>query len=329
VLEWAQGQNSSWKSNYYLALIYWNILRPEKAKTEFEKCGDTPDNAQLYISRGLFIQKNDFDIKSAEKDFLRAFNLEPQNWRTAFYLSAYFSQVKKYKEQLEVSTQMYARFPNNPNVGIAHSKSLINNNKNIECLKMLADVNVLPAEFANAGHGIYERANLMVALDLLKKGKYKKAMKFVESSKEYPENLGSGAPYDPDIRLQNYISAFCESKLGNHKQSENYKQNIIDFSLTHQTAVNNHSCNYLAMKFLNEQGKSEEAKSYITAWEKEQNYLRDWKIGGGSSSSEVQWILAKFYDEQVQAENIEMKTLANNPSSKFSILLEAIKVIEF
>ncbi len=139
MLEWAQGQNSSWKSNYYLALIYWKILQPEKAKTEFEKCGDTPDNALFYISRGLFIQKNNFDIESAGKDFLRAFNLEPKKWRTAFYLSSYYSRVKKHKEQLEVSTQMYAKFPDNPNVGIAHSISLINNNKNIECLKVLAE----------------------------------------------------------------------------------------------------------------------------------------------------------------------------------------------
>ncbi len=40
VLTWAAERDPSWKSKYYLGLIYWHILRNEKAEEMFELCGD-------------------------------------------------------------------------------------------------------------------------------------------------------------------------------------------------------------------------------------------------------------------------------------------------
>jgi len=327
VLVWAQEQNNSWKTNYYLGLIYWKILRADDAKIEFDKCGNSPGFAPFYISRGLLYQKNNFDIEAAGRDFERAFDLDKNEWRTAYYLSTYYSHIRKYDKQLEISQQMYAQFPGNPVVGIAHTKSLLNTKKYYECLEVLAEVLVLPAEFANAGHGIYEMANLNIALDLIENEKYKKAIKFIDSSKEYPENLGSGAPYEPDNRLQDYLSAFCESELGNQEAADNYHQQIIDFSLAHQNEGGDFFNNYFATVFLTEQGKLEMAKTYITGLEKQQNYLNDWKIAGGTSRSDVQWVLAKYYNETEKANKIEAKVESNQVNSKFYILLRAIEIV--
>ena len=152
-------------------------------------------------------------------------------------------------------------------------------------------------------------------------------MKYVNSSKEWPENLGSGAPYEPDTRLQDYISAYCESESGNQEEADNYHQQIIDFSLTYRTKGGDLFSNNIAVKLLIDQGKSDEAKTYISTWEKEQNYLRDWKIGGGTSKPEVQWVLAKYYNEDEKVKNLESRVIENQPNSKFSILLRAIKLI--
>ena len=56
--------------------------------------------------------------------------------------------------------------------------------------------------------------------------------------------------------------------------------------------------------------------------------MRDWKIGGGTSKPEVQWVLANYYNDEEKAKELESKVVQNQPNSKFNILLRAIKLIE-
>ncbi len=224
---------------------------------------------------------------------------------------------------------MFSHFPDNPVVGIAHAKSLLDSKMNNECLEVLANVNVLPQEFANAGHGIFEKANLTIALDLLEKKKFKKAITYVDMSREWPENLGSGKPYEPDTRLQDYIAAHCEAQLGNGRSAENYHQQIIDFSLKHRSDTRDPANIYLATRVLDAQGKPEESEALIKDWEIKQDSLRDWRISGGSSSPEVQWVLAKYYKQKEQAKKLEAGILAHPyRSSKFDIFHRAIRLID-
>ncbi len=326
VLTWAQEHNTSWKTNYYLGLIYWYILRTEKAKEQLKQCGNSPDYAPFYISRGILLDNDKSKNEAAGNDFEQALKLNSSAWRTWYYLSTHYQRTGAFNKQLEISNQMYAHFPDNPIVGIAHARSLLNSSKNKECLKVLAEVNILPAEFANAGHGIYERANLTIALDMLEKKKFKQATKYINNSKKWPENLGSGEPYEPDNRLQDYLLAYCESGLGNHKAADQYYQQIIDYSRDHLSAPGFFPNNFFATSALVAQGESEEAGTYIRNWEEEQDYLRDWKIAGGSSTPEFQWVLAKYYNEEEKARKLEEEITKNRPNSKFGILIRAIKL---
>ena len=72
----------------------------------------------------------------------------------------------------------------------------------------------LPAEFSNSGHVIYELASIGLALDYVEKKKYKQAMEYIELSREWPENMGPGKPYNPDNRLQDFILAHCQVHAG-------------------------------------------------------------------------------------------------------------------
>jgi hypothetical protein len=200
---------------------------------------------------------------------------------------------------------------------------------NNECLKVLANVNVLPQEFANAGQGIYEKANLVIALDLLEKKKFKKAITYVNNSREWPENLGSGKPYEPDTRLQDYIAAHCEMQLGNNVSAENYFQQIIDFSLKHWRDRGDPANIYIATRILDAQGKTQASEAFLKNWKIEQDSLRDWRISGGSSSPEVQWVLAKYNKEEEKAKKLEAGILARqSESSKFGIFLRALNHID-
>jgi tetratricopeptide (TPR) repeat protein len=329
VLAWAQEQHTSWKTSYYLGLIYWSILRAERAKELFEGCGNAPDFATFYIARGLLFQYNDFGEDFAGSDFRKALELDPEAWRSWYYLSGYYQSIGDFEQELEISNQMFSHFPENPVVGIAHAKSLLDSKMNNECLEVLANVNVLPQEFANAGHSIFEKANLTIALDLIEKKKFKKAITYVDLSREWPENLGSGKPYEPDTRLQDYIAAQCEVQLGNRGSAEDYYQQIIDFSLKHWSDTRDPVNIYLATRVLNAQGKPEKSEALVKDWEIKQDSLRDWRISGGSSSPEVQWVLAKYYKQEEQAKKLEAGIPAR-PSevSKFDIFLRAIRLID-
>jgi len=43
----------------------------------------------------------------------------------------------------------------------------------------------------------------------LEKKKYDKVLSLIRLSREWPENLGVGKPYDPDERIQDYVEAFA------------------------------------------------------------------------------------------------------------------------
>jgi hypothetical protein len=47
----------------------------------------------------------------------------------------------------------------------------------------------------------------------MKKSDYRRAIEYIEKSKEYPEHLGSGRPYNPDFRLQERLEVICRDRL--------------------------------------------------------------------------------------------------------------------
>ena len=160
-------------------------------------------------------------------------------------------------------------------------------------------------------------------MDLLEKKKYKKAIKFLNSSKEWPENLGSGKPYEPDIRLQDYIAAHCEIQLGKLKSAEQYYQQIIDFSRKVWSDTKDPAGIFLATSVLNTRGYHQESAALIKEWEIKQDSLRDWRISGGLSST-GQWVLAKYKNQEEKAQKLEAGILAEqSATSKFCIFLRA------
>ncbi len=328
VLIWAREQDTSWKTNYYLGLIYWKLNRTKSAMQEFENCADSPDFAPFYISRGLLSQNRKSEDAAAHNDFERALELDPEEWRTWYYLVDYYQKNRSIDQMLEYSEQMYRIFPDNPGVGIAHARSMLISKNNRECLKVLASVAVLPSEFANAGQGVYERAHLRIALDLMEQKKYQKAIAQLNRSREWPENLGRGKPYEPDNRLQDFIAADCEVHLGNQDIADNYYQQIIDYSRKHWNTARDPYNYYFAPALLNTENKPQEAAAALEKWETEQDYLRDWRISSGSSSPGVQWVLAKLNVEGQKVKGLEDEVLEHLPDSKFAIFIRAINHIE-
>lgn len=327
VLTWASEQNPSWKNIYYLGLVYWNIQRTEKAKELFIQCGNSPDYAYFYIARGILFQNEPSQTTSVSNDFDRAKNLAPKEWRTWHYVNLQKLSTGNFTEELKNSQQAFALFPGNPVLGIDLAKALGNTGQFSEARNILKSINILPSEGAREGYEIYELTNLSLALENLEKKKYKRVIEYLNSSKEYPENLGSGKPYEPDSRQKDFIAAYCETKLGNKKSADNYYQQIIDYS-SKRSDRDDPINFYITTMALKAQGKLTESDSAIKKWKAEKGTSGVSRTPGGSSSPAVQWVMAKFNNDEEKAQKLEAEILTGRGSAELRIFLKAIKLMD-
>ncbi len=326
VLQWAQKQSASWKTLYYLGLIYWSKSDVEKAKDLFEKCKNNPEFAPFYMSRGILFQGD--STKDNYLDFKKANQLNPKEWRTWHYLSDYYKGKGDFQQAVTNAKKAYALFSDNPVIGLSYAKALVNVEDFQKSVQVLHKVRILPQEGAREGHDIYELANLALAVKNVKKKKYKEAIQYLNESKKWPENLGSGRPSDPDNRLQDFLGVYCETQMGHQKEADQYEKNIADYSLdsehwSSQNALNN----YLSILVLQKRGKQEETDKLVSIWKTSQDSLSNWNIEAGAASLETQWVLAKYRNKDQAAEELEEKIIAKG-NLKQNIFFEVIELVD-
>jgi tetratricopeptide (TPR) repeat protein len=326
VLTWAALQLPSWKTDYYLGLVFWNNLRKDKAGELFEKCGDTPLFAPFYLARSALFQGDSTRNNQVQKDLERAVALDPEEWRTWHYYTEYLQKASLSPQNVTIAEKAWRKFKNNPVIAMDYAKGLLDANRPEACLKVLEKVLILPQEGAQEGHEIYELANITLALQMLEQGKYKQAFPYLKRSMEWPERLGTGKPYDPDNRLQDFIAAYCEGKLGRSQAQQDYYQQITDYSLLPGSWENTPATNYISMRVLPQQGKEPELRQLATNWKAKQDSLSNWNIMPGSSAPEFKWVMAKYENNADSAALLERELLAEGAAKRrFSVLLRALK----
>jgi hypothetical protein len=67
----------------------------------------------------------------------------------------------------------------------------------------------------------------------MKKGQYSQAVERLERSREYPERLGTGAPPDPDLRIQDYLLMFCYQESDTPAKTAEAGERIRAYSSRH------------------------------------------------------------------------------------------------
>lgn len=239
VLEWATKQNESWKLKYYLAQNYIAVGLKEKGIKVLRELGTTPTSDTFYRFRAKMIEGDSYENKL--KDHQKALELNAKDWKVWEENIQFYLKNEKYDLAHYLSKKGYRNFKNNYNIGLARAKSLLNVGKFEQVLDVLKKIQVLPYEHASESREIYTRAHTGVALKLIKKGSFEKAVTILKKSKEWPENIGVGKPYLPDERVQDYMLAIAHSNTGNTKRSEELLENIVSYSKEHpeKNSINN------------------------------------------------------------------------------------------
>ena len=208
-LEWAVENSDSWKWKYYLALNYWGKNRDREAMALMNSLEDNPDYAPFYIARASLKEK--LNLSEVKKDLARSITLSPGSWRVNMNAVQFYQKHNKWNESYRLSSNAFEQFPENFNVSIMHARSLLYTEQWDESIDILKSVEVLPSEMARESRQLFEWALIRKSLDLIKTGKIEKAISAIEASKEWPENLGVGKPYDPDESLQNILLDYCKN----------------------------------------------------------------------------------------------------------------------
>ncbi len=330
VLEWAARQHHSWKADYYAALVQWNSNNIMKAKELFLKCGNGPDYAPFYTSRGILFSDDNFKQSDVLADFKKAVVMDPKEWRTWHELGSFYEAHHQFESLYGNAKDAYRLFPSNPVISVDYAKALLNNKKPKECIDILNKTLILPQEGAKEGHELVELANIALALDYMELNNYKAATKYLVNSKQYPEKLGEGKPYDPDYRLQDYLIAYCAKQLKDKKMAAQCYQNIIDFSNEPDrfNSPRNAAANYLSLLVLNEQGHKNQADELLKSWQHFQDSLSVWHISNSGESTQMQWVLTKIKDPVADIKALKNNNKLSGPVSNFTLFLRALELVE-
>jgi hypothetical protein len=254
------------------------------------------------------------DKKQELSDLQTAQQLDPADWRAWNKLIEYYLNSEDNKTALSLSTETTTKFKGNFNLALQHARAQLNNGLYKECIKTLGNMKILPFEGSVQGKYVYEQSYLLLANDLMQKGKYKDALVSLEKSKEWPEHLGVGAPFEPDNRMQNYMEAICNSKLGRANVAKDLQNAVLDFTKAHYSDGRSNFNNIFALEILKQRGETEAADLLI----------QQIKQSDQSTNPIQQWVVASFTGDLATSNKLEKEFATNN----YFKIIKQLKEIE-
>ncbi|MEM8890566.1 MAG: hypothetical protein AAGD28_21495, partial [Bacteroidota bacterium] len=277
------------------------------------------DFAPFYQSRAFILkQKKNIDPYS---DLERAFELGKEDWRNWRSLNLYLKQNKPAGEALKMADRAQREFSNNYAVGMDYAEALINSGLYKQAIEQLKGLQVLPFEGASAGRRLYERAHHYAAWELLQKRGHKKAskmafeeaVKILLDSKQWPENLGVGKPFDPDERISDYLLAYAYGALGKEKEAKAHWEACAAYTMQHPERSS--ILNLTSLVALRKIGREGEARQLLD------NLLNS----SHGKSVPTRWVAASFVGDVEKANQISR---ANSQFANSEQVLFLQKIIQ-
>jgi len=307
VLQWAISQNANWKLKYYLAQNYIAVGKRDLGLELLKDCGNEPDSDIFYRFRARMFENDDYAAN--EKDYLKALQLNNDDWKLREEVVQFYLNNDKIEQAYTMAKKSFSKYPNNANIGLIYAKSSLLNDKYGITIEVLKDILILPFEHASESKKIYTEAHILMALDHMKAGKYNKAISFLESSKEWPENLGVGKPFHADERLQDYLLAVNYELLQDSNRSGQLLTGILSYqNKNNQKVVSpNDLFELLSLKKLSKKSELESSINRIS------NIANNDNLNG-------KLVIALYNNNAKALQEIKYKNVLSHPSLK---ILEA------
>jgi tetratricopeptide (TPR) repeat protein len=261
ILRWAESQSPGWKTGYYLALLLWHLGRTDEARELLERAGKAPRFAPFYLARASLRS----GIPERERvDYERAVEVAPETWRPYHALAHFLNGQGDFADALSVSAEAAGRFPAHGPTQFLHARTLMLNGQYDACLVILDTLNVLPAEGARDGRDVYHQACVLSALERISTGKLSEARALLERARLWPEHLGSGKPYEPDTRTEDYLTAVVYQHQGDVRGADSLREVVAE--RTRRDASRSTPQHLLGAEALRELGNEDEGRATLQRW---------------------------------------------------------------
>jgi len=224
---------NDWKPKYYLGLIYWGKGRLEETLALFKQC-DSADFGPFFLARGYLYRASNPALAFA--DYERAVAIDGKTWRNWHTLVDFNAKQGRPEKALEVAQKAAALFPKEVPIQVDLVKSYMDLGKYEDAAAALDTIEALPFEGASEIHALFVRTHLQLGLKAMRAGSWAAAVQSLERSKDYPEKLGTGKPFEPDDRLQDYLAYLCFQRLGQKDKAEAALKAVADYTLAHLSA---------------------------------------------------------------------------------------------
>jgi predicted Zn-dependent protease len=131
----------------------------------------------------------------------------------------------------EVAAEYCRRFPANTVLALLHAKTLVLTKQYQEAANLLNSLNVLPCEGSTEARALYHQANMWLAVQQMKAGRFEEALPLLVTAREWPERLGAGKPYPEDVdeRLIDWLTYQCCLKRQGTKETQKMLDKILAF----------------------------------------------------------------------------------------------------
>jgi tetratricopeptide (TPR) repeat protein len=216
-------------------------------------------------------------------DLRRAAELNPREWRYDKLLVNRLIEEKKYEDALATAKDYNKRFPADFRISMLLAKGLLLTKQYKASSDLLEKTNILPYEGATDGRQLYREAWMMQAIDQLKRGKFRDATASINKSRQWPERLGVGKPYDSDIddRPEKYVEGLVVEKSKGSAYTEASWKSVVAY----QTGAENPNTLITALAHKN-LSRPEEGERLLSEWVKNQpdNKMAQWCLDAYSGN---------------------------------------------
>jgi len=259
VLQWAiEQQPQAWQARYYLGLIYWSKGRYAEARTQLaalEGCDFWP----AYVCRAHLNQP--VSPEQMLRDFEAAWDLGQSEWRPWHHLITACNEQGHLDRSLDLARRGADMFPDEITLRLDLIRTLVKKEHWKEALDLLNETSILPFEGAREIHDLFVRCQMQLGLQAMLDAEYASALQHLEGSKEYPERLGTGKPYDPDFRVQDYLQSLCHDQMNQQQQAEEKRKAVYDYTLNHGKGQS--KTRYVSAIILQHYGEHDRAKKLL------------------------------------------------------------------
>ncbi len=211
LLQWAIQTMDKPVWHYLLGKLQWSKGQKEEAKSSIQRANLSND-VHYYLNKAVLWNDVTDTVRIALQN---AYVLGPDNWRVVKSWTQFLLNKGETTAALDVIQQYQAKHPENYITGQVLAEAMFANQQFQRTADFLHTFESLPHEGASGLHQLFREACLFAALDnVIKKGKKAVTEKYLAMADTYPENLGSGKPYDVDLGLTNYIKQVMTAKSG-------------------------------------------------------------------------------------------------------------------